>query len=1654
MHFRYVVAFLFILQTVAWSSTPRSTMRNVPPAFEEQRGQFRYTTGQIADKVDGHIMVGGSAVYIHNGGMHVVQQILHKTDEVHNPEYSYDLYRMDIDLIGSNTNARREWGEQSEGIVRYLTTNFSKDDNVVRRFEKVVYREVYPYIDMRLTANQLGVKIDFIVHPGGNPKQIALNYNGASQLQMQKNGSLLATTELGSIAESAPISWTESAGSRIKDPVSTSYILNGNSVRFEIGEYNKNETLVIDPQRIWATYYGGNADFDSKLAGAVDPNGNIFMGGSTLASDLPAIVGVVQRKFKARLDGFIAKFTDAGKFIWHTYYGTNFADKISDIAADELGNVFACGTTGGVGEHIPQWLDGSDPYAFASEDTLRGNEAFVLKLTGTGLFSDGWYMPGRDDDGATGIYVSGNYLAVTGYSRSPRVGERVGNPFTKNPTNDTKNYDIFIARFTKHPTVPNRWQDDWLTFYGGSGEDGRGYGPRVAMDVQGNVYAVSTHQSTDIPVTDGSTYRGSTDIMTIKLTTPTLHNPVRAWAVQTGSSGTDDAYDIAVDANGVPCTVGSSRGNNFPLVNAIKPALGGQVDGFIQLFNTNTGAVTYSSYYGGDNYDELFTVTFDRSNRIWVGGYTHQSANILITNDAYQKTPYIAPDYGNNDGIFAQLTPNGQTLLYGTYYGAPPQNPLPPPPGMMGPPLPPDTDFGNDEITNIICDGNAYVILVSNATTFRMSTTPGAYQDSSKLKKDTLKTNAFLSFFSNCKDSVIKIVPNGPPVLCATDTRILSAPAGFAKYFWSRGDTTRAITITDSGTYSVVCTTLDGCRYRDSLKVQRFPQPSVYAGRDTSACKNTVVLIGANPIGGTAPFKYKWRRVETGPSNIDNDTLRTPGVNPNTSSRYEVTLTDSAGCTAKDTVWVTIIDPKPVANVTSIVFGNIDPCVASVDAKIKITNNEVFAVTVSDFVADKPNLSLLTPLQPPVTLQPGDTVQITVRITPTSSGTQSGTVTISGSPCNWKIVLPYSVTKSKLVATVIPSSLNYGTTVDCDKVARDTSVLVRNGGTDPMILDPAVVVAPFSLVSPLGQITIPPNDTARIVFRFTPGASGTFSATANMPYTAGSCKDTLRVNLSAAVSAVSIAAAPTTIDYGTLEGCEDSRDSSISISNDGDVPVTITLPVRTDVKFQPAGPITIPANTTIKVTVTILPQTSGAFNQNVDLAVQPCNTTIALTLRAIKNGISVISPSVIDFGEISTCAGGTTATRSFTMSMSGTTSGNIKTVTPGVVVTTSATAGTFLPENSPVTFNMTWTPTADGVLIDSIQFVFDPCGITRTIRVTGTRTSPALTAVNADVGLGVVVGNSSGTVRFTNSGTDTLVVNANALSPDITITAVRPATGSQLLPSQVVEVDYTVACAGRTVISDSLRAFSQTPCPVAATSRFTGTCQQGNSVSTVIVIDKVSGKIGDRIQVPVRLTSSVGLNEKNTRKWTAKIFYNPMVVVGMGTTPDCFVSGQYVPCEIEISGTRTDTVGTLFNLDFTIVLGTSEKTNLSIAEFKWIEDSTALVTTTDGEVTITDICGEGGTRLLNPKASGFSIKVYPQPASTELTVEVLGLGQVAGTYSLYNYVGSLITSGPVTPDASGDALEKIPVNGLGSGTYLLTIDARGNVFRMPVLITK
>jgi hypothetical protein len=95
---------------------------------------------------------------------------------------------------------------------------------------------------------------------------------------------------------------------------------------------------------------------------------------------------------------------------------------------------------------------------------------------------------------------------------------------------------------------------------------------------------------------------------------------------------------------------------------------------------------------------------------------------------------------------------------------------------------------------------------------------------------------------------------SGPLSFCAGGSVVLSAPAGMSSYLWSNGATTRTLTATTSGTYSVAITDGNGCSANSGpIVVTAYTKPLApsisYSG--TAICPgNSVRLTASNMPAG------------------------------------------------------------------------------------------------------------------------------------------------------------------------------------------------------------------------------------------------------------------------------------------------------------------------------------------------------------------------------------------------------------------------------------------------------------------------------------------------------------------------------------------------------------------------------------------------------------------------------------------------------------------------------------------------------------------------------------------------------------------------------------------------------------------------------------
>lgn len=105
--------------------------------------------------------------------------------------------------------------------------------------------------------------------------------------------------------------------------------------------------------------------------------------------------------------------------------------------------------------------------------------------------------------------------------------------------------------------------------------------------------------------------------------------------------------------------------------------------------------------------------------------------------------------------------------------------------------------------------------------------------------------------------------------------------------------------------YTLKVTNAAGCFKTDDVRITVKANPIVNAGGDAATCAGTAIYIGSSAVSGQT---YSW----TPATGLSSATNAKPTANPTATTSYIVTAS-KAGCTAKDTVIVTV-NALPTAN--------------------------------------------------------------------------------------------------------------------------------------------------------------------------------------------------------------------------------------------------------------------------------------------------------------------------------------------------------------------------------------------------------------------------------------------------------------------------------------------------------------------------------------------------------------------------------------------------------------------------------------------------------------------------------------------------------------------------------------------------------------------
>jgi len=648
----------------------------IPLHFEPNQGQFNEEV---------KYGLSGKGYNLHLKSNQAVLNLLH-SQEGNSRDF---LTQLSVVCIGANPNPIIIGKNQLPGKSHYfIGDNPDLWKKNVPNYRNVNYKDIYPNIDLVYYGNQGQLEYDFIVSPGADPADIQLSFKGLDDIYLSEDGKLIASNNYGEVVFKEPIIYQENEG--IITSISGQYVFNENgNIEFEIGKYNHDEILIIDPVIEYSTYISSSSVRGIKL----DKLGNIYLTGTN------------------GNDAFIQKINSScTAVLFNTIVGGSGTDRSNDIEVDDEGNSYIAGGTS------------SSDFAYASGSLKGPSDAFVLKLSADGssvLFAS---------------YLGGNKNSIYGGTEEAQsiAIDKFGSSYITGDT-DSKDFPITGAAIQTTHMGGDGISEAFIAIYGSGGAlsystylggVGMDFGKGIALDAEGNIYVCGGTQSRDFPTTEGAystTYNDKiADVFVIKLnssgTAAYFSTYIGGYFPQANAITVDefgnsyiagsrvyklssdgrelvyskglhslgaDISDITVDIYGNAYVTGETGAYDFPTVDPTQESLSNGYcsdiaddcpDAFVTIINADGTDLLFSTYLGGggwDGSDEGFGIALGPNETFYVVGRTRSdefptqnalrtdySGGFLVKYGKIQEEKIIIYDQVMDGGppIFSQFT--------------------------------------------------------------------------------------------------------------------------------------------------------------------------------------------------------------------------------------------------------------------------------------------------------------------------------------------------------------------------------------------------------------------------------------------------------------------------------------------------------------------------------------------------------------------------------------------------------------------------------------------------------------------------------------------------------------------------------------------------------------------------------------------------------------------------------------------------------------------------------------------------------------------------------------------------------------------------------------------------------------------------------------
>ncbi len=596
----------------AGAATPaQAPLAGLPLFFEANCGQAFPSAQFVAHSRSGTVLLGPAEVVVLQASAQPLAGRRARAAE-RSGDRRAEIRTLSFQFVGCNPQAAMTGLDPLSGNINYILGDDPASWRTeVPAFDRVRVAEVYPGVDLVYYGNQQKLEYDFIVAPGADAGAVCMRVTGADRLELDAQGDLVLSVGAAQLRQHKPILHQIIGGTR-KEVTGGYRLKDPQTVAIEVGRYDPQWPLIIDPVLSYASYFGGISN-DTAWDVALDGAGNVYVAGETLSAGLPTTPGALQTNYaggypNAGGDAFVAKFDNTcSNLIYMTYLGGKGDDAALAIAVDAGGNAYVTGVT-----------DSPDfpTTRFAIRTNLTGipspifgllpSDAFVAKLNPAGsalVYST--YVGGDTEDEAIAIAVDPAGCAyITGFTDStnfPAVSAL--------QTNLAGATDAFVCKLG-----PAGTNFVYSTYLGGTNDD---QGDGIAVDAQGRAWITGVTVSNSFPVVNAIQARsgGGQDAF-VAVVAPDGASLVRSTYL--GGAGDDAGYRIALDATGNAYVVGTD-GSSWSY-NGSFPIIPGNLNPGGVFTSTNAGA-NWSRSIAGLTHPRILSLAVDPAspNNIYAG---------------------------------------------------------------------------------------------------------------------------------------------------------------------------------------------------------------------------------------------------------------------------------------------------------------------------------------------------------------------------------------------------------------------------------------------------------------------------------------------------------------------------------------------------------------------------------------------------------------------------------------------------------------------------------------------------------------------------------------------------------------------------------------------------------------------------------------------------------------------------------------------------------------------------------------------------------------------------------------------------------------------------------------------------------------------------